>query len=269
MAHPVRRPYVDELVGWLDRKVPISWDNEGPPSPDRQRRWRTGRRAWEMHDPKAEWHIVIQDDALVCRDLLAGLERALDHVPAEGVVQPYIGSKRPAQLTVTKVIRDARDKFPQASWVGMRSMGWGVAIAAKVETIADMIDWCNSRVTMPYDMRIGRFYRDALRQLTWHPFPSLVDHRQGPSLIAHSDAGRHAHVFWEGSALDLDWNGRVVVEPKLERFFVAQPRAISPRYDLGTLATVEAAQPELRNPRSLKRRPGDPLHRNRRARIDV
>src|SRR5690606_20533277 len=54
MAHPARAGFVSELAARLD-DAPVAWDTDGV-------RWHTGRRAWELHDPTADWHLVVQDD---------------------------------------------------------------------------------------------------------------------------------------------------------------------------------------------------------------
>lgn len=59
---------------------------------------------------------------------------------------------------------------------------------------------------MPYDMRLGRYYRDVLGWRTWYTVPSLVDHAEGPSLVGHDGIRRVAHRHHTGSALDIDWS---------------------------------------------------------------
>ena len=207
MAHPSRQVFVEELQGQLDRDIPVSWDREGPPSPDKEKRWRVGTGAWRMADD-SDWHVVIQDDATVCGDLLAGLEKALDYVPDEiGLVQPYVGKSRPLGQVFVGLATQAEQIG--ATWIQHRSLCWGVAIIARTATIEDMIAWCSKRVTLTYDSRVGRYYRDALGQATWYTWPSLVDHRNGPSLVGHGP-GRVAHKPHQGSALELSWDGPVI-----------------------------------------------------------
>ena len=79
MAHPKRADLIPALCDSIDADVPVVWD-------ERNDRWDTGRRALLAFDPAATHHLVVQDDALVCRDLVAGLQRALPHVPREAPV---------------------------------------------------------------------------------------------------------------------------------------------------------------------------------------
>jgi len=199
MAHPKREQFIPELVERLGIDASdVIWDNDDT-------RWHTGRRAWQAIDQDADWGMVVQDDALVCQDLIPGLEEALDHLPEVGVVSPYIGTRRPAANQVEQAVRDAKDA--DASWVKMPSLNWGVAIVLPTTIINGMIRWCNQQRYPQYDRRIGRYAIDVERLNTWCPWPSLVDHRDGDSLVGHGK-GRKAHLFVgeDKSALDLRWN---------------------------------------------------------------
>lgn len=202
MAHPVRRPLVEELLGQLG-DVPVSWDKHAEPSPDPERRWATGRAAWEMHDPSADWHLVIQDDALVSDNFREGLSAALDHVPFGVVVSAYLGTKRPQQQAVQNAIGQARKSG--AAWAVMRSLNWGPAIVVPTQAIRPMLDWSDRKTGLAYDKRIGVFFRDELGWGCWYTWPSLVDHRQGPSISGHGNIGRFAHEF-AADALQVDWS---------------------------------------------------------------
>jgi hypothetical protein len=214
MAHPKRSHLVAGLIEALgigDDRMVLDRKND---------RWDTGRRAWEAHDPDADWHVVIQDDAIACADLVAGLARALDHVPAECIVSPYVGTRRPAKRKVERAVDAAR--AADASWIVMQALNWGVGIAAPVWTIPEMVAWCETETAYPnYDKRVGRYYLRVLGWHTWCTWPSLLDHRDdepslcsdGPGQPPHGP-GRVAHEHWTGSALDLDWSkGSVVLEP--------------------------------------------------------
>lgn len=206
MAHPARRPEAESVQAALDRPVEIVYDTVPEPSRDPRQRWRTGRRAWEAHASDADWHLVLQDDAVPCRDLLAGLEAALAVVGPDGLVSAYTGTGRPDQQHVKRALAHAA--ATGHSWMPTRSLCWGVAILAPVPTIPDMLAWCSARPRqqLNYDMRIGRYYRDVMKWRTWYTVPSLVDHRDTASLVGHGSGGdRVAHQWHPGSALDIDW----------------------------------------------------------------
>lgn len=222
MAHPKREQYIPDLVARLGLKdSDVIWDVDNT-------RWHTGRRAWQAVEQSADWGMVVQDDALVCQDLIPGLEAALDHLPEAGVVSPYIGTRRPAATKVEQAVRDAKDA--DASWVKMPSLNWGVAIVLPTRIINGMVRWCNQQRYPQYDRRIGRYAIDVERLNTWCPWPSLVDHRDGDSLVGHGK-GRKAHLFLgeDASALDLEWNkGFVTLGGGGNRYAVADRRFPKP-----------------------------------------
>lgn len=205
MAHSSRSHLVPTLVERLgiteDR---VTWDRMN-------NRWDTGRRAWEAYDPDADFHLVLQDDAIVTRDLITGLESALDRVPADAIVSPYVGTRRPQPQKVIRAIAEARDK--QASWIVMGSLNWGVGIIIPTRAIEDMLPWCDQQTYPNYDKRIGQYFLKVKRWPTWYTWPSLVDHHDDEVSLCGHGPGRYAHEFLgtDASALDADFSGGHVV----------------------------------------------------------
>jgi hypothetical protein len=210
MAHPDRSALVDELRASLDRDVEVHYDPEGPPSGNGDRVWRVARAAWELHDPAADWHVLIQDDALVCRDFLAGLERALDYVPLDATVCPYLGKGGAAGPSWER-IADQAERMG-ASWVLSTRLMWGVAICLPTALIPDMIERANSMAGVPDDMRVSGWTKRRHGEV-WYTWPSLVDHRPVPSITKHRAADRRAVQHCTGSALNIDWTGPVARDP--------------------------------------------------------
>jgi len=210
MAHPKRAHLVEPLVDRLGLTGDdVAWDRRGE-------RWDTGRRAWEMHDPRADWHMVIQEDSIVVRDLIPGLKKALDHVPKECNVCPFVGTRRPAQRTVQRLISLAERQ--RASWIEFPSLFWGLAIIAPTPVIPRMLAFGDSITAYPnYDKRIGQYFVQKLHWPTYCTWPNLIDHRDDePSLCGHGP-GRIAHRFAgeDASALDVNWGGPVATYSKL------------------------------------------------------
>lgn len=224
MAHEKRAHLVPDLVerlGLTDDDV--IWDR-------RNDRWDTGRRAWEAIDQTAEWGMVVQDDALPCADLITGMEKALERVPDNVLVTPYIGTRRPARGKIDRVVQEA--VAAKAAFIEMPSLNWGVAITAPTRIIDGMLPWCDVQQYPNYDRRIGRYAIDVMRMNTWCTFPSLVDHRDIPSLIGHGD-GRVAHHFIgaETSALSIDWDAgsvRMSASRTVARYTGGSPVAPGP-----------------------------------------
>lgn len=217
MAHPDRAPMVDQLrqaLGLSHGVTPVAWDDEGPPSGNADRIWRTARKGWELADPAADWHLLIQDDALPCADLLAGLEQALDYVPLDAVVSPYLGKGGAAPHRWHRMAAEADHR--DASFVRSAKLMWGVAIVLPVALIPEMIERADVMAGVPDDMRVAGWC-DRRRGEVWYTWPSLVDHQPVPSITKHRAKDRRAERHHVGSALSINWSGPVVRDPMLTR----------------------------------------------------
>lgn len=208
MAHPDRWSWAESLSEKTG--LDIVWDEGGPATSDPKRRWAVGRECWERGlSSGAQWHLVLQDDALVCRDLIPGLGLALEPFNGRGVVSAYCGSGRPDQVKVRQAVQLAEAE--KSNWVTTMSLNWGVGIILPTNTIAGMLEWCSDsgRAKDNYDYRIGCYYRDVLGWRSFYAHPSLVDHRDQGSLVGHFLAQRrvaHQFVGEDVSALDIDWS---------------------------------------------------------------
>lgn len=202
MAHPSRREWVIPLVRKLgfDAGRHVEWVFDQVNDC-----WDTARRAWLAYDPEATHHLVVQDDAVVCRYLIPGLEKALEFAPAESIMSLYVGTRRPLAHSVERVVRRAAEAKP--SFIAMNGLHWGVAVAIPVPEIRAMVDWCDRETIRGDDNRIRRYFITQKKWPTWCPWPSLVDHRDIPSVLQHAK-GRRAHQFIgaDASALDVDFS---------------------------------------------------------------
>jgi hypothetical protein len=202
MAHPVRREWVEDLLEKTG--IPeVSWENGSG-------LWATARAAWQMYDSKATHHLVLQDDAIVCRDLLAGVESALEFVSPVALISLFFGTPHEGSLNAGSrqaVYRQAVSI--NASWVSLPSLNWGLALVIPTLEIDAMLEWCDQQDDAGDDQRIGRYFRDIRRWRVWQTWPSLVDHREGPSMMGHSFTKAYDFIGAEASALDLDWRGPV------------------------------------------------------------
>lgn len=216
MAHPVRRAEVDALLAALgtSHEISVTWDTEGAPSGNADRVWRNARTGWQLHDPAADWHVLLQDDAVPCADLLAGLERALAFVPQDVVVSPYLGTGRTVPIRWEAMARAA--DTAGAHWVRSLKLMWGVCLVMPVPLIPEMITYSDRRAGVPDDMRVAGWAEKTGREV-WYPWPSLVDHLQVASLTKHRAADRRARRHHVGSALGIDWSGHAVTDPMLAR----------------------------------------------------
>lgn len=196
MAHPARAEWAGKLAADLG-DAPIVWDDGGGV-------WHTGRRALLAFDPDAAHHLVVQDDAIICRDLVAGLEAALPHA-GHRAVGLYTGG-RPDGTRISRAGRAATDAG--ASWISTsRWPLWGVASAHPVDAINALVAFGDATGRPNrYDLQMRHFYR-SIGLPVWYTWPSLVDHRLGPSLL-DNPKGRSAQRFIgaDVSALSVDWS---------------------------------------------------------------
>ncbi len=210
MAHPSRAAMVEELVTQLDRPATIVWDKVND-------RHDTGIRALEAYDPACTHHLVIQDDSVPCRDLVAGIERAMRYVPTDHPASFYLGRVRPFARQVQAVV----DRAGDASWITMDGIYWGPAIVVPTAAAPFISHWWRTRKaqqTKNYDRRTSHWFQmHGLR--CWYSWPSLVDHRGDESLSHGSVSERRAHRFLGDteSALTVDWSGPVVEMTRTDR----------------------------------------------------
>lgn len=214
MAHPARSGEVELLLDALDREVEVYWDPGGEPSGNGDRVWSVARGAWSMFDPAADYHVLLQDDAIACPDLLAGIEQALDHVPAGSILSPYLGTGRMATARWDHLERVA--DAAGATFIRADRVMWGVCLVVPTVDVPDMLLWCDRKGGVPDDMRVSGWAQRNGREV-WYTWPSLVDHRTVASLTKHRALDRVARRHHLGSAAEIDWSGPVVTDPMLLR----------------------------------------------------
>lgn len=206
MAHPKRELYIPDLQGKLGRPSRVVWDRVND-------RWDTGRRSLLAYDATKSHHMVIQDDAVLCRDLPAGVESALAEVPTDSIMGLYLGRTRawrPIWMRLQRV-------QPALRWVRMRELMWGVGVVVPTRWIDDIVEIGDEFEDIPnYDSRISAACM-RLGLPVYYPWPSLVSHRASPSLVeGRGWRGRYAYRFIgeHASALTIRWRGPAVsVQP--------------------------------------------------------
>lgn len=208
MAHPSRSAMVAELEAKLDYDPEVVWDEKSD-------RVDTGVRALRAFSTLATHHLVLQDDAVIPFDLVEGLAKIINN--------PVMRKDIPLCLYAGNVHQFAkffRRKYEagEFDWMQMKGLNWGVGVVVPVLDIEPLTNFMLTRKEPQYDLRISRYY-ESRRQPVWYPVPSLVDHREGHSLLGHGD-GRHAWKFIgeDASALDFPTTARWVNLPLTRRF---------------------------------------------------
>lgn len=199
MAHTSRAEAVWRLTSLIGGPLAITVDSGALGET------RNGDLAWGSYAPDGDWHVVVQDDALPVPEFRRHVDAALAASPP-AVVSLYVGTGRPHQPKVARLIREANTR--DAAWIETPDLWWGVGVAMPTGVVEAFLTWGMDR-DGPYDQRIGAFAREAGLPVrsTW---PSLVDHADGPTLLAHAwgppRTSRRAHRI----GARLDWDTEVV-----------------------------------------------------------
>ena len=187
MAHPSREEYFPHLKEQLgDVPFSIDYENLGV--------WPNCRNAWLSYDPKASFHVVIQDDAIVCNNFQERAEEVINNASRVMGDKPfalsfYYGNK--------KEFADEANRGLEQGYVVRSRPGWGVAICLPTTVIHDMVKECDTFSEPRDDERITRFLLNHNMEV-YFPMPSLIDHRttnETPSLVGDPGENRCAFAF--------------------------------------------------------------------------
>lgn len=177
MAHPARA----HLVKTLPSDWPVAWEKG-------QGRWDTGKRAWLLADMSDPYHVVVQDDSILCANFERNLNLIFENLTDELPVSLYAGKALP------RMVGNQRNKLGSAAWVEMRGLCWGVAVTVPTVLIPDMLAYGDTIQSDMYDLRLSRFFEHEGIPVRY-TIPSLVDHRVGPSLVPGHGRRRQAYRF--------------------------------------------------------------------------
>jgi hypothetical protein len=196
MAHEKRRDWVPGLLEQMPEGTQVIWDRVND-------RHETGLRAIAAFDPEADYHVIVQDDAVLCEDFEEAVRLVLSRVDEGAPVSLYLGSSRFYNTLL---------KIEKPSYMVGDGPIWGVGIALPVPSIPDVMEYFEAATIENYDRRIMYYYQ-SVGVKCWYPVPSPVDHRttDNPSLAGHSRLNRHAWRFagpW--SSTGVDWYGKIL-----------------------------------------------------------
>lgn len=167
MAHPKRTSEAAALMGelldypFVDRRLITDTENI---------EWETGKRALEAGIDQGDWHVVIQDDAILTPEFYNNLVNGLNTLGERSLVSLYTGTARP----LAGRVKSAVDRAPDGSWLEFQQLMWGVGIAIPTDHIKPMLEFVED-IELQYDNKIGEFYcRNGVP--VYYTVPSLVDH---------------------------------------------------------------------------------------------
>lgn len=178
MMHPTRAKYKKYLLKRLG-DVPVVLDRGAGV-------WDTARRAWLKFDKTKDFHLVIQDDAIICNKFLERLEPILkDKNMAYNLYYGNRGGKT----------REIAKKGLEQGYVISEWLCWAVGIILPTHFIKEMIEYCDKVKMQNDDTKIAKFLTSK-KIKTYYPMPSLLDHRATMSLVEKRHAGkRKAYCF--------------------------------------------------------------------------
>lgn len=208
MAHPRRREQAEALYQQLSsmpfQAVGIVYNEKGEDFTPHEREWDTGQRSLRWGVGKGDWHLVIQDDAILTPCFYENVLGAIEALPQKTLISLYTGQARPWPQRITHAVNKAED----GDWLNFWMLLWGVGIVIPTDHIEPMLEFVEGR-TEPYDTRVGMFYQRNMMSV-YYTIPSLVDHDdETGSLLGHGilPGARIAHRPATGK---VTWSGRVI-----------------------------------------------------------
>lgn len=141
--------------------------------------------AWRLTDGiESQWAAVLEDDAEPVDGFLEQAEKALAAAP-EPVVSFYLGTGRPLFWAKRIIAPVATAGHKNAHWLTATHAKHAVAIAMHTDLREDWLDFAHAN-TLPIDERLSDWCITRRHKVAYS-LPSLVDHADGPTLIAHRD----------------------------------------------------------------------------------
>lgn len=195
MAVPERRAMVEELLASLGPWFPavrVIYDE------DLAGCWATAKRAWQAYPQNATHHLVLQDDALPCRDFLAGAAKACSFRP-----------HHPITYTCWRETLMNKALAQGVSWIETPDGVYGQATSLPTWMIPRLMKWEEATMDPAChhdDARIARYCIDHTIPI-YATVPALVQHgAPSDSLLGQDNARRIAQSFQaERSALSINW----------------------------------------------------------------
>ena len=205
MAHPKRKREAEalykKLIQYPFSDVYIIWD-------ELNNEWHTGERSLKGGVVLgSDWHLVIQDDAVLTPHIYDNIVGLIAAMPVKSVVSLYTGKVRPLPERVTEAVA----KAPDGSFLTHYMMMWGVAILLPSDQIEAMLEFAADPKFRDdkYDIKVGRFYM-ANRLPIYYSMPSLVDHDDSIGSLIGNDGTKQPRVAHRLARGLVSWTDTVI-----------------------------------------------------------
>lgn len=200
MAHPKRKAQAQALIAELKS---YSFSDVALVMDTKNIEWHTGKRALKRGVGKADWHVVIQDDAILTPNFYENIEGAINAVPVKTLFSLYTGTSRPLERRVTEAVAKARD----GEWLQSHQLYWGVGIAIPSDQIAPMLEFVEP-IGLQYDNKVGEFYCQNGMPV-YYCIPSLVNHDDDiGSLLGHGAGDSDPRVAHKLATGPVTWTSK-------------------------------------------------------------
>lgn len=210
---PGRRAVRERLLEQLPTAVVAEDDGPPPGNP-----WRGYQLALQLglDAPVKPAHLlVIQDDAIVCRNFLPAVERLIELIPNSPICLFYPGIKMNSWRNVQKMNASGKSVFV----LHRQDFMPVVAVLWPREKAEHFLFWTQGKkipgLRKPYrsDDAVAGAWMKLTHQDVYVAHPSLVQHpddvepvKDGPQIAGHGrDRGRIALAFCEGDPLEIEW----------------------------------------------------------------
>lgn len=208
MAVPSRKLQAEYLAAILRyypfSDVSITYDLQAAGTHESE--WLNGKNSLLAGLGKGDWHVVIQDDAILTPNLYENIEGAIKNCPGgKALISLYTGRARPFPSRIQEAVNKVKDE----TWLRHYMLMWGVGLIIPTSHIEPLLDFV-AEWGEPYDTRIGIFYQRN-RLPVYYTMPCLVDHDDdlGTAIPGHGTkpGARVAHRLATGL---INWNDRVI-----------------------------------------------------------
>lgn len=146
------------------------------------------KQAWKNYDKDKDFHLVLDDDSILCKDFLNRTEKVLKD---KSVIYSLHWGQREIPMP------DVKDGlFPAYA------VFYGNALAIPTNRIDDMFEHCKDIACNAFDERIASWIRFN-RILVMTPIPCLVEHNHlEKSLVGHNASNRKSRCFIDNRGED-------------------------------------------------------------------
>lgn len=208
MAVPKRKLQAEYLKSILSMypfsDVSITYDTAYKGTHDSE--WENGKNSLLAGMGKGDYHVVVQDDAILTPHFYENIEGAINNCPDKRcMISLYTGKARPFPKRITAAVKKAY----HATWLRHYLLIWGVGIIVPTDHIPHLLEFVEDR-DEPYDTRIGIFYQRNMLPV-YYTMPCLVDHDDelGTAIPGHGTkpGARVAHKLATGI---IQWNNQVI-----------------------------------------------------------